>query len=54
MSIYKKEAQIKAIKKNIEEGKCKNVFAAKGKLKKLERELILLYKGESFNQFLAQ
>ena len=54
MSIYKLEAQIKAIKKNIEDGKCKNVFAAKGKVKKLEHELIMKYKGKAFNEFLAR
>jgi hypothetical protein len=42
MTIYKLEAQIAAIEKNIANGKCKNIFAAKCKVKKLRYNVTLL------------
>ena len=49
-TIYKLEMQIKAINSVISSGKCKNEYAAKGKIKQLEKKLKTL----KFNNFLSQ
>jgi hypothetical protein len=54
MNIGKKELQIKAIRNSIVSGKCKNIYAAQNKIKKLQHELITFYKGKAYEQFLAR
>ena len=39
MTIYTLESQIKSIEKNINEGKCRNIWAAKNMVKSLKKEL---------------
>jgi len=53
-NISKKEAQIKTLRKSLQNGTCKNPFAVANKIKKLQHEVIVAYKGKAFEQFLAQ
>lgn len=48
------EAQIKAIKKNIAEGKVKNIYAARNKIKTLQKQLDEMKQQSSWNKFLSQ
>jgi hypothetical protein len=50
----KLEYQIKAICRLIEQGKCKNVYSATNKVKKLKNELILINRANNWNSFLSQ
>jgi len=53
-NIQKKEAQIKVLRNSIANGKCKNIFSVTNKIKKLQKEVIVAYKGKSYEQFLAR
>ena len=53
-NISKKEAQIKTLRKSLQNGTCKNPFSVSNKIKKLQHEVIVAYKGKAFEQFLAQ
>ncbi len=50
MQQYQLQAQIKAITKAIEQGKVKNVYAANGKVRQLQKQLEKV----QWNNFLAQ
>jgi hypothetical protein len=53
-NLIKLEYQIKAITRLIKEGKCKNVYSATNKVKKLKNELILINEANKWNNFLSQ
>lgn len=46
--------QIKAIKERIKAGKCKNQYAAQGKVKQLENRLIIINRCRAYSDFLAR
>jgi hypothetical protein len=50
----KKEAQIETLRKSIQNGTCKNPYAVANKIKKLQKEVIVAYKGKAFIDFLAK
>jgi hypothetical protein len=52
--IERKKAQIKALRKQMLSHKCKNPIAVDAKIRKLQHEVIIAYKGKSYEQFLAQ
>ena len=53
-NIQKKEAQIRTLRKSIQNGSCKNPYSVSNKIKKLQHEIIVAYKGKAFEQYLAQ
>ena len=53
-NIQKKEAQIKALRKQMLSHKCKNPIAVDAKIRKLQHEVIVAYKGKAYEQYLAQ
>ena len=46
--------QVKAIIKNIENGKCKNIYAAKNKIKQLRLQQMLAEQKKQYHNYLAQ
>lgn len=52
--VIKLEYQIKAISRLINEGKCKNIYSATNKVKKLKNELILINRSNNWSNFLSQ
>ncbi len=54
INTFRLEAQIKAIRKNIEAGKCKNIFAAQNKVKSLTKQLYQIREQLNWNNYLSQ
>jgi hypothetical protein len=51
---YKTQLQIKAILMRIQEGKCKNIYSAQNKIKKLQIDLKMENERERISNWLAQ
>lgn len=54
MQDIKIQYQIKAISRQIEEGKCKNVYSAIGKVNKLKNRLKIAQERDRISNWLAQ